>query len=553
MNQRRILIGAMIGVLAFNILTWVKNSTWTALEDQLILGRSALRFYNPYSEVNYLVYSFDEENKFRLANQPLEEQKETFLNIISDFSFRGAKSITLLVNNNNAYNIEDIDIEIATSELNNKFRIITTNEIEKRKKNSNNENLTLDRSKNNIKFFTVNKLLINKTEKFEFTNKNVLLISPRVELDEKEANLIINYLEDRWLHYIKIPSLIMLTLLVMAGILIAAFIYWARIIAFFIMVTGVLIFGQFIFSTINVHIETLPLLSALTGILILSNLFDLNLAAINHKQIFKSKEDQDLPKEQKKVSTIPTPFIQVVKEGDIASGSLKDMRSKFFLDQESNLEEIALEFQEKTVKSINTINEKLNELLESNQMIDRDKIRLSLIKHNFDQMIEEIDAILFNLVPFRFEGQQGLINLLELYANKLFLLSKSKLQLSIKTEFPIIKLELQQRVNSYRVIHRLIQLIIEANQDEIKYSGLNIGISILADKDAKMKFKISYEGMPIDSTNGGFKLKEVYRRLESLNSELNLGQNNSTSFKTKLTNHIEFKMSNPKGSVFLNK
>jgi hypothetical protein len=550
MNQRRILIGAMIGVLAFTILTWISNSTWTALESQLIQGRSALRFFNPYPKVNYSVFNFDEENKFKLVNKTIEEQKEILLNIFTDFSIRGARSITLLINKSNPYNLEDIDIEMATTGFGNKFRIISPNEVDTRKKGNNNETLILDRNKNNINFYTVRQLLDDLLERTEYINKDILLISPKAELDQEETNLLISYLEDHWLHYIKIPSLIMLPLLIIAGVLLAAFIYWARIVAYFTMAAGVLVFGQLVFSIFNLHIETLPLLTALTGILLLSNLFDLNLAAVNHKHIFKSQEDSDSPK-QNQIST--TPFIQVGKQGDIATGNLKDMRSKFFMDQESNLEEIALEFQEKTVKSIDTITEKLEELLESNQMADRDKIKLSLLKHNFDQMIEEIDAILFNLVPFRFEGQQGLINLLELYANKLFLLTKSKLQLSIETEFPVIKLELHQRINSYRVIHRLVQLIMEANQDEIKLSGLNIGISILADKDAKMKFKISYEGMPIDSNHGGFKLKEVHRRLESLNSELNLGQNNLTNFNSKLTNHIEFKMSNPKGSVVLNR
>jgi hypothetical protein len=550
MSQRRILIGAMIGILSFTILAWVSNSTWTALENQLVQGRAALRFFNPYPKVNYSVFTFDEENKFKLTNKSKEEQKEFLLNIVTDLSIRGARSVNLIVTKNNPYNFEDIDMEMATTGFGNKFRIISANEIDTRKKGPNNETLVLDRSKNKINFYTINELFADLLDRTEYINKDILLISHKTELDIDETNQLINYLEDHWLNYIKLPSLVMLLLLIIAGVLLAAFIYWARIVAYFTMAAGVLIFGQLVFSIINLHLETLPLLTALTGILLLSNLFDLNLDAVNHKHIFKSQKDTEPAKENQ---ILTAPFIKVGEQGDITTVNQKDMRSKFFMDQESNLEEIALEFQEKTVRSINTITEKLDELLESNQMVDRDKIKLSLLKHNFDQMIEEIDAILFNLVPFRFEAQQGLINLLELYANKLFLLNKGKLQLSIETEFPVIKFEHQQRVNSYRIIHRLIQLIMEANQDEIKNSGLNIGISILADKDAKMKFKISYEGMPIDPNNGGFKLKEVYRRIDSLDAELDLGQNNLGNFSSKLTNHIEFKMTNFKASVLLSR
>lgn len=547
MNQRRILIGAMIGILSFTILTWISTSTWTALENQLLQGRCALRFFNPFKNENYSVFEFDQDNVINFNEKNIYEQKEILLNIITELAAKGASSIDLVIDKNNPYAFENIDLELAAGDYGINLQTITLNDLETRKKNDRGDIFLLDRGSNKTNFHNITELVSDLLERDVYLGKHILLISPKADIEKERINLLINYLEDNWIGMVKIPAIVMFPLLVIAGILLAAFIYWARIVAFFTITAGILIFGQLIFSIFNLHIETIPLLTALTGILLLSNLFDLNLAALNYKNIFKSQDDKD---SKNSSVTMATPFIKVSKDGDIANSNLKDMRSKFFMDQESNLEEIALEFQEKTVKSINTVTEKLDELLESSQMIDRDKIKLSLLKHNFDQMIEEIDAILFNLVPFRFEREQGLINLLELYASKLFLLSKGKIQLSIQTEFPVIKLEHQQRVNAYRIIHRLIQLITESNQEEIK-EGLNIGVSILADKEAKIKFKITYEGMPIDANNGGFKLKEVYRRVDSLNAELDLGQNDLSSFRSKLTNHIEFKIANPKGSVVL--
>lgn len=545
MNQRRILIGAMIGILSFTILTWISTSTWAALEDQLLQGRSALRFFSPFKNSNYTVFEFDADNKLNFQEKTSLEQKEILLNLVTELSAKGASTIDLVINKENPFSIEDIDLEMAGGDFGINLQTISINDISTRKKNDKGDTLLLDRGSNDIQFHSVTELISDVLERNAYEGKNVLLISPRADIEQERINLLVNYLEDNWISFVRIPAIMMFPLLIVAGVLLAAFIYWARIVAFFTITASVIIFGQLVFTIFNIDIETIPLLIALTGILLLSNLFDLNLAAINSKNIFKSQEEPETS-----TVSLSTPFIKVGKEGDLSSHNLTEMRSKFFMDQESNLEEIALEFQEKTVKSINAVTEKLEELLESNNMSDRDKIKLSLVKHNFDHMIEEVDAILFNLVPFRFEGEKGLINLLELYANKLFLLSRGKLQLSIQTEFPVIKLEHQQRINAYRILHRLVQLITEANQDEIK-SGLNIGISILADKDARMKFKISYEGMPIDANNGGFKLKEVHRRVDSLDGELDLGQDGLSTFASKLTNHIEFKMSNPKGSVLL--
>ena len=207
-----------------------------------------------------------------------------------------------------------------------------------------------------------------------------------------------------------------------------------------------------------------------------------------------------------------------------------------------------MQFQEKTLRSVEAVQEKISELLESEEISDRDAIKVSLLRHGFDNLIEDIDAILFNLVPFKFEGEQGLINIIELYASKIFLLSKGKLQIGIETEFPVLKFEKNQKINIYRILQKLVDLIRETNTDKIG-RGLNIGINISSDPNDKrmIKFRVSYEGKAIDQEDpSNLKLNEIYKRIQAMSSSsFTIKERSLAQGSRQLTNYIELTKPKP--------
>ncbi len=530
MNQRRILIGTMIGILTFTLLSWVSPNTWNVLESQLLQGRSQLRLFNPFAKVNYLVIDLNNDSQSDLENKSSAEQKETLLNLVSELAAREAKSITIAINKVNPLDIDNIDLETAIGDFDTQTRTIKVNDIETIVKQESGPTLWLDRKQHDLQRRSASDLLSDLIPADSIRNQNIIIVSPRLELSNEDLNLVINHLADRWVTYIPIHPLIKFALFVIIGIFMAALIYWARIVAFFALGAIAMIIGQLALTLFNVQIETVSFIASLISILLLSNLFDLNLnAAINKRNFFQDQQD--------KVSDLGNPATIITAA---APETVKELRAKFFHEEESNFEDIALEFQEKTIRSVNSVQEKIEELTESETLSERDRTKLSLLKHNFDHMIEEMDAILFNLVPFRFENDKGLVGLLELYASKLFLLSRGKLQISIETEFPSLKLELDQKINSYRIMQRLIELIKTTN-DAKAVSGMVVSINIHSTASGKLKFRISYEGTPVDANANNFKINEVYKRIAGLNeANIDFGTSTLTGASKNLTNHIEF-------------
>ncbi len=537
MNQRRILIGSMIGILTFTLLSWVSPKTWNVLEGQLLQGRSHLRFYNPFAKVKYLVLEFDNPTSSEFGSDTLS-QKELLMNVVSELAARNAKSITIAINKFNPLQIDNLDLEAAIGSFDSHARTLKVNDIETELK-SGNSILWLDRKQHNLKRYAIEDLLNDVIPSESIEKQNIIIISPQLELNDEDLNLLVNHLSDRWVTYLPMPTVFKFLLFVGAGIFLAALVYWARIVSFFAVCLVCMLIGQLTLTFFNVHIETVSFMISVICILLITNLFDLNLmAAISRRNFFQSKQDDKSPDLNSPEVIMTTPFIQVGSAAaNVDPQTVKELRAKFFHEQESNFEDIALEFQEKTIRSVNAVTEKLEELNESEQLTERDRTKLSLLKHNFDHLIEEIDSILFNLVPFRFETDKGLIGLVELYASKLFLLSKGKLQISIETEFPSLKLELDQKINCYRIIQRLIELIKSANEG--KSTGV-ISINIHSTKEGKLRCRVSYEGKAVDANTNNFKINEIYKRIAGLNDgQIDFGSS-ALSGIANLTNHIEF-------------
>lgn len=538
MDKRRILIGSMIGILSFTLISWISSNTWEALETQLLQGRSAIRLYNPFSKTNYNIIQYSKNDLFNLENKTLDEQRQSLMNLVTELAAQNASSITIVIDKFNSLDINNLDLEAAIGDFNSVSKTIKIEDIDTVIKQEQGPSLWLDRKQHKLKEYSSSDLNSGNISPKAIQGKNFIIVSPKTELSSDKLNLLINFLSDRWVNYFQINPLIMCLSLVVLGIFLASIIYWARIVAFFIIGTATLIMGQIIFALFNTNIETIPLLAGFTCALITSNLFDLNLLSVDKNNFFQAIQNPS-PKAINEVSTSSNPTLQNRSTTTINSDSLNDLRAKFFHEQESILEDIALAFQEKTIKSVNTVESKIEELNESTQLSERDRNKVALLKHNFEHLIEEIDSILFNLVPFRFENDKGLISILELYASKTFLLSKGKIQISIDTEFPVLKLELDQKINAYRIIQRLIELVKEANIETLS-SGMIIAINLHSNKNGKLRIRISYEGIPVDSNANNFKINEVYKRVAGMSeASINFGNSAIANIAKNLTNHIE--------------
>ncbi len=534
MSQRRVLIGSMIGILMFTILSWVSPRTWDFLEAEFLKGRSSFRIVDPFGKLNFINISFDNETS-----------KSELLNLVSELAAREAESISVYTSKNNPMRLDNLDLETSIGDYDSKTQVINFSDIE-----TSNGNRWLDRSEHNIASFSHEDIIENQIPEDLISGKNILISSPNIDSNKNRLDLVLNYLDDRWVKHIELASILNFFLVVFCSILLAALVSSARIIAYFAISLFTIVFAQLAFSVGNINFATLEFLVPLTGVLILSNLFDLNTEAIKRKEIFKQEDDENteskiFAQEYKEKSPQDTEN----SKADLIP--VKDLKTKFFQEQEENFEDIALQFQEKTVRSVDNINEKMSELFESNQLSERDHIKLSLLKHNFDAMIEEFDAILFNLVPFRFEAESGLISILELYASKIFQLSKGKMQISIDTEFSVLRFsDLSQKVNTYRVIYRLVDLIKEMNSDKIA-QNLNIAINIFSDPidEKRMRIRLSYEGKAINPESNNFKIKEIKQRINIIpEANLDFGEQELKDIAPHLTNHIEFHLKKPLGA-----
>lgn len=564
MTQRRILIGSMIGILVFTLLSWVDQKTWMALEMQLLQGQSVLNFFNNEKESNYTIISFDRAEKDNLFEKEANAQKGYLLNLVTELAANEVASVNFLLDRTNFYDIESLDLEMYIGDYQTNIQTLKTKDIEYKWQDDDGNWFFLDRTNRKIPQYNVSELLIETIPEDHLREKNIVFVSPRNQANSDDISLLINYIDDKEVGYQIMPGMVLFILAIAAGLLMASMVYWARIVALFTLSAAALVISQLIFMSINIHIETISSIAAFLMILVLSNLFDLNLMAFKKIDIFKGNDKKNSDGELKELEEVEIGALKEKKARqtseklqetetavDITEKEIQSLRNKFYSEQESNLEELALEFEEKTVKSINAITEKLNELEDSTSLDDRDKVKVALIKHNFNQMIEEMDAILFNLVPFRFEGKEGLINLLELYASKIFLLTRGKMRISIETQFPVVQLEKSQKINTYRIIQRLINLIKSANEESL-FNGLNLSISILADKENKIRFKVSYEGMPIKTDESVFQLQDIQKRVDAIEGgEIDFGTKGAEKLERSLTNRIELKIENPKGIMTL--
>lgn len=537
MNQKRIIAGCLIGILSFTIVSWISPNSWRGIESFLLSTQSAMRIMNPFQKSGYTVFEFTKDEKINLADKSIAAQKELILNLITELSSKGAESIDLVVSQNNVYQFSDSDLELAIGGTDTMYRSISSQDIEEDMIREEEANLWLDQKQYNIKKRPISDILRVGFDKEVVSKQKIIILSPKIELNKKGLSLIINYLSDRWVNYVPLNPFFSFILLLAAGVFLTALIYWARLISTIAISVSLLILSQIGLSLFNTHLEIVPLLVALVCILIVSSLFDLKLFNFKFQNIFNKKPTTVT---QAHISAKPeaihaSPSSKVIE--NLQYNQVETTQTTAFRQQEQLFEDIALSFQERAVPSVISMQKNIADIISSNRMIASDPAQLNLLQNDFNQLIEEIDTILFDLVPFKFEDERGLICLLEIYATKLYDQTNHKIHLLIHTEFSKLRLSSDERINSYRIIQKLIELILENNarNPEAKFM-INLQLAV---DNKNLICKINYEGKPVRADSA--KLIDLNKRQSTLtNANIHYGITELADFAENIINRLEF-------------
>ncbi len=518
--KKQILIGSLIGLLAFTLSSWVGNNTWNTLEMQLLEARSAIGLFNQFTKPVYKVISFDTDTKVKFNEKNIQEQKLFILDLINRLSKSNIEALYFYNSRNSLINLSYSDVKNTLSRFDIKGSLVNPKDVDRIIEDSG-RTLLLSQKDNKLAYLPVADLLQDTIPKEVLRNSNIIVVAPDVNINTNTINSLINFIENRWINFKPISSFALFLLAVVSGISFSLLAPWARIIALTSASLLVLVFGQIVFAVTSIDMASVQLLSIFLTSFLITYLFDLQGQSQLLKGLQLNTSNTEDPRDQ-----------------------IKTLRTKFFHEQEVNFEDIAIELQQKTVQSINSIQEKLDALSESTELNNKDSARFTLIKLDLEQMMADLDGILFNLVPFRFEGEGGLLNLLELNANKIFMLSRGKVQILTESSLPSVQLDLNQKINTYRALQKIIELVLDENK-QAQTSGFTINIKVSSEANA-IKFRISYEGKAINQEIRGpnsHKLAEIYKRVNGIEQgELDLRASVLEELSSNTSHHIELKV-----------
>lgn len=531
MNSKRIVIGSLIGVLSFALITWTSPASWRHIEAPLLSAQSILRIISPFPKIQFQVFEFSEDEKFNLPEMLVSEQKNLLLNLATELASQGAKDIKLLINEENIYRITEAELKTSVSTYEAEVERVSRKNLNEARETRTEAGLMLDQKSYTSKRHPMSEILAGKFDKKKIQTSTNILISPKLELNQSELNDFKNYFSDRWVNYVHFHPLISFLILVTAGIFLTAMIYWARIVSFFALNLSLLVLGQIGLSFFNTHLEIMPLILGLTAVLLISSVFDLNLFNFKLDNIYQPKPKQaKIPATEDPRMVLSTPFVQAGEH--VQHNQVEAMQTKFFRQQEDELEAIALKFQERTIGPIISMQEQLKELLEASP-----SGQLETTCRYFNDLIEEIDGILFSLAPFKFEDARGLLSLLELLGTKIQIASHGTIQLQIGSDFSKLKLSFDEKIHSYRIIQKMLELILANNQNT---HGRQMPIFLqLTMQGTRLHCIIRYEGKPAKADND--KMMELNKRLEILKSgKINYGITELAEVADNIINTMEF-------------
>lgn len=525
-DTRKLLIGAFIGIFSFTFLAWIDKDSWNSLEKQVLESRS---FFNINTRKDKtFILSFDKSAESKFEGESEESQREYLINLIKTLRGYDVLSISFALSNLSKERIDDLDLILNLNDYGMPISFLQNEKIETEKITTQKQIKLLNQGSLGIKSHSIEELFSGEIPSTSLIDKNVLIKTQTINNSElkKMIKLWLNDNNSNWISYLAFSNLLLLLLMIIFGGFFASVTYSTRIIVFFSSTFVYFFIGQIIFSIFNFHLETMPFLSALTFTFLLANLFDIN---------YKS-----LKPDLKPIITVPEekPEIKTIINSDE-----KPLRRKFYCEQEKYLEGLALNIQESTIQAMVGIDDRLTELEES-ELNEKQTRALEIVRYDFNKVIDELDAILFNLTPFQFELERGLIDSFILLGQKLNFLSRGKIRVNFQTKIDNLKLDKDIKINVYRIIERILDLIKYYKKKEPKIESLNNLTNILINLQFygdELIFKILYDGSPIDTEIGDYRLKEIFQRCNSINASMELGKNLRNPDEN-LLNRIEIKL-----------
>jgi hypothetical protein len=519
-GKKNLLIGAFVAILVFFLANVLGENFWFEANQLVLNLESKISFNKKFSNENSIVLEFTKEEKEELLkNKTTAERKALFFNIVDKLDLAHPLSINIVLSKENKLGIFQNDIDSLKNKINSPVQAIQNKDIELEWINENNKKVLLDHSNNPIKIDSLNDFDLGLMDEEKLRSKNVFILSPNLNLNTKELSRLLNYFEGRSVRFLGFPKVLLFLCIISFSMIATLLIYPSRI-ALFGLITAVAFIGsQISYSFFNHYIEISELIACLLITLLIVSIFDLDFQAVSNFDFFKQELAEEFKnfkiKDYRKKDSNQNSNNQttIVVEQNLIEEMHIDLKNKYYTELETKLEEHAIDLEERCFDNINTIQEKLFDLLSESEMSQRDNMRLGVIKHNFDQLLNEIEKSLFNMVPFRFEEDQGFINVLEQYSTKIYQQSKNKILIQIESDVAKLVLNFQDKVHIFRIIESFIGSIIELNWSE--NDNFKIALQIKQEVD-NLTFKIAYQGKNIGNYKSNIKIQDCFKRLSLL-------------------------------------
>lgn len=600
--KRRILIGAVIGIFVASMLSWINGGIWRFLESQVIDGHALLNPISPFSSLkkDLILLNFDKKTNDYLKGTGLldtedqnldlntEAGQELVFEMIKNLNFAGASAIGVIVDFDvNA--IQDLEIEANIDGLitplvfahddntqhqrarNGRtykiepntgfayelFRRVSTNDGPKADK----EGMAwLNTSRLALTQYSVVDFIENKVPADELAGKIVVIGSSQNQRKlQTELTILSNYLSSNWLNYFKIPAFFALLALMAIGVLLVLAKSWVKAITAAAVLSAYFVFGQLVFSFLGVHIETAPFIVAMVLIFLLASLVDYSLVTFSLKEKLRFVADNqpstrpgssaEMATEIDNKMVLPGNNIsdKILSGLNIVSTGSQEEQKRSFADQEERYETIALTIQEKTVQSLMDLQGKVDEILLNDSHSSSGKSDLHLLNYDINKTMDDLDNILFDLVPFHLEKDRGVIDPIQHLADKVLYKSGGAMRATFTSDIDHVELDKDLKISFYRILQNIIDLII------VKSRGTNAHIDLSINNNW-LKTIITYDGLNVNPGKGAkpasfkdHRFNDIYKRADLMDIDVQFMNDMKTS--TELTNKVRVEFALYKGLI----
>lgn len=635
--QRRLVLGAIAGLLVAATFSAVPNKLWLKVESPLVYVRAWFNIVKPFKSLDkeIFVLEFDKAARKIISEDVADSidfdsefTKQFLIGLMQSVDAYRARSINIAINSLGDNLISDLNLEAKLSDVSAPVKIISseTHIPETTKKSE--QLFFLNPSKAAFKKHSLADFLTGKYDVNDLQGKAVIISSSFDKSSFKsQLNKTANFLADEWLRYERFNGILSFLLLACLGVVFVSLIFELRLMVLAGFAAVVTVLNQILYSFAAINVETVPLISAAAFLCLATIIYDMNVGEADIWSNLLNSAEHYSKVIKEKVTTIiddlalRDPFNQaqefnhkiaeneINKEAQVTNDEnfareveeniqyaapgqapspqrsfkaadpnfepireraavnphaqaaahaaaqqqrfshqtripqqnanpvdVKEIREQIYKELESQLESLAKDFQGRTVRSMINIQERIDEMIHSDELSEMGKSNLELIKYEFDKTINEFDTLLFGLVPFKFEGSRGLIDSLELFARKSTEMYRGRPRIYISAHTGSLHLESNHKINIFRTIQRLTEMIVTNNYGNSNFSNVNIDV---IERGSKVGFRISYDGNPIENQNPNPKLAEIQKRAATINLRLEMGFNWEDESHTKLVNKIE--------------